>query len=252
MTDEYQSANGQKVSKKKSYVIGNWKSYKRFQEAKRWLDIFAELYQAAEGVEIILSPTFLCLEQVGEYLEEINLQNVSLAAQDISPYPKGAYTGAVAADLLKGLVDYVIVGHPERRRYFKETSNDIGNKVHEAVDSGIVPIVCIDQPYSMSQLTPLNDMDTDDIIIAYGSVDALTKRIAQEPDKVVEAVKFITEVHPKWPVTYGGAISPENAGNYAGLPCLTGLFCGSGSLDPKEFHGIFQAVAEAHKQVGEE
>ena len=230
------------MSADKKYVIGNWKSYKRFQDAKQWLDAFARIYSPVADVEVVLAPTFLCLEQVHEYLQVLGLENVSLAAQDISPFPKGAYTGAIAADLLRGLVQYVIVGHSERRRYFHETSNDIGNKVSEAVDADIVPIVCVDQPYAMSQLTALNDIDTESVVIAYGPVDALTAQIPQRPDKVTEAVEFISQVHPGWPVVYGGALRPDNASAYAGLSGISGLFSGSASLDPDSFHAIFQAV----------
>ncbi len=222
------------------YVIGNWKSYKRFEEAKKWLDEFTRFYAPVDDVEVIIAPTYLSLERVGEYLQELNIVNVSLAAQDISPFPKGAYTGAIAADLLKDLADYVIVGHSERRRYFHETSHDIGNKVSEAVDAGLTPIVCVDQPYAMSQLTSLNDIDTDSVIIAYGPVDALNFRIPQTPEKVAEAVEFIGQVHPKWPIVYGGALHPDNARDYVNIPGVSGLFVGSASLDAASLHSILK------------
>lgn len=232
------------MMKPTKYVIGNWKSYKRFEEAREWLDRFSSLYSPVENIEVILAPTYICLEQVRSYLQELKLENVSLAAQDISPFPKGAYTGAVAADLLQGLAEYVIVGHSERRRYFHETSQDVGNKVHEAVDADLVPIVCVDQPYAMSQLTSLNDIDTEDVIIAYGPVESLNFRIPQSPEKVREAVDFIGQVHPKWSIVYGGALHPDNVKDYAEIDTLAGLFAGSASLDASSFHDVFKAVAD--------
>jgi triosephosphate isomerase len=224
------------------FVIGNWKSYKRFEEAKIWLDDFAGLYTPKDGVQVIIAPTFLCLEKTSEYLHSLGLKNVSLAAQDVSPFPKGAYTGAIAADLLKSMADYVIVGHSERRRYFHETSQDVGNKVSETIDAGLTPIVCVDQPYAMSQLTSLNDIDTDSVIIAYGPVESLNFRIPQSPEKVAEATEFISQIHPKWPIVYGGALHPDNVDKYAGVKGIAGLFTGSASLEAKSFHTIFEAV----------
>lgn len=229
----------------KRYVIANWKSYKRFEDAKKWLDEFAGIYNAVDGLQVIIAPTFLSLEKVAEYIRELDLRNVSLAAQDVSPFPKGSYTGAIAADLLKDMAEYVIVGHSERKRYFHETNLDIGNKVLETVDAGLVPIVCIDKPYAMSQLTALNDIDTDDVILAYGPADALTSRIPESPEKVREAVEFISQVHPKWSIVYGGALQPDNAATYASIPGVSGLFSGSASLDATTFAAIIQIVADS-------
>lgn len=229
----------------KRYVIANWKSYKRFEDAKRWLDEFSEMYSSVKGLQVIIAPTFLSLEKLADYINKLELENVSLAAQDVSPFPKGSYTGAIAADLLKDMVEYVIVGHSERKRYFHETNLDIGNKVLETVDTGLVPIVCIDKPYAMSQLTALNDIDTDNVILAYGPADALTSRIPEPPEKVREAVEFISQVHSKWPIVYGGALRSDNAATYASIPGIAGLFSGSASLDAKDFAAIFQAVADS-------
>lgn len=229
----------------KRYVIANWKSYKRFEDAKKWLDEFARIYNAVDGLQVIIAPTFLSLEKLAEYIRKLDLRSVSLAAQDVSPFPKGSYTGAIAADLLKEMAEYVIVGHSERKRYFHETNLDIGNKVLETVDAGLVPIVCIDKPYAMSQLTALNDIDTDDVILAYGPADALTSRIPESPEKVREAVEFISQVHPKWSIVYGGALLPENAAAYANIPGVSGLFSGSASLEATTFAAIIQIVADS-------
>lgn len=230
------------------YVIGNWKCHKSFDEARTWFDTFAAGYTPTENVRVVVAPPFICLENVSRYVQELGLANVHLAAQDISPFPKGGYTGAVAADMVKGIVDYVILGHSDRRRYFHETSQDVANKMSEAVDTGLRPIVCVDQPYAMSQLTALNDIDCEDMVIAYGPVDALSFRIPESPEKVAESVQFIREIHPNRAVVYGGSLTPENVQEYLLLPNLSGIFVGSASLEAASFLDICQQAASSMKQ----
>lgn len=227
----------------KRYVVGNWKCNKTWEDSKRWLDRFSELYQPNSELEVVIAPSFILLRDTALYLQQLGLENVFLAAQDVSPFPKGSYTGAVAADMVRGLVEYVIVGHSERRRYFHETSQDVANKVSECVDSGLGPIVCVDQPYAMSQLTSLADVDSEKMIIAYGPVDAMNFRIPEEPGRITEAVTFISQIHPKIPVLYGGAIHPDNVNQYSSLEGVSGLFVGEASLDPESFAGVCRAVA---------
>ena len=226
------------------YVVGNWKCYKHYDEARQWLDVFAAGYRPADDLQVVIAPSFICLENLSRYFKELHLPNVSLAAQDISPFPMGGYTGAVAADMVKGMVDYVIVGHSDRRRYFHETSQDVANKVAEAVDAGLRPIVCVDQPYAMSQLMALADIDTEKkLLIAYGPVEALNFRIPESPEKVRESVSFIKNIHPDKTVIYGGSLNTENVDAYLALDNLSGLFVGAASLDAEVFLAICHKAA---------
>lgn len=229
----------------KKYVIGNWKSNKNRKAAQEWFAEFADLYSPVPDLEVIVAPSFICLCSLAEYVQALDLENVSLAAQDVSPFPKGSYTGAVAADMFKGMVDYVIIGHSERRRYFHETSQATANKMAETVAAGLRPIVCIDQPYAMSQLTALQDIECDTLLIAYGPTEAATTRIPEQPKRVAEAVRFISQIQSGRPIVYGGSLEVDNVAPYIALPELSGIFVGQSSLDPKAFAELCHKVGNS-------
>ncbi|MBU0945970.1 MAG: triose-phosphate isomerase [Proteobacteria bacterium] len=230
-------------------MIGNWKCNKGESAAEDWFAEFAALYRPVAGLQVVVAPSLLCLLPLSRFVRALQLKNVSLAAQDVSPFPKGSYTGAVAADMLKGLVEYVIIGHSERRRYFHETPQDIANKLAESVDAGLKPIVCLDQPYPMSQLMALTEIECEEMIIAYSPTEGTVARVPEEPQRVAEAVKSIAQVHPKRPVIYGGSLFPDNVTSYISLPQLSGLFVGESSLDAQSFVAICNKVRASLKEV---
>ncbi|MBE0584110.1 MAG: triosephosphate isomerase [Desulfofustis sp.] len=227
----------------KRFVVGNWKCSKTLDQAQSWLTSFARAYQPTAQLQVVVAPPLLWLVPLARQLQDLSLQGVSLAAQDVSPFPRGSYTGAIAADMLKGFADYTIIGHAERRRYFHETSQDAANKVSEAVDAGVRPIICVDTTSAMSQLVPLADLDCEHLIIAYCPVAPMTYREPEKTETVEEAVRFIGQIHPARPIIYGGAITPDNAGDYAAIPGLAGLSVGAASLDPTAFAAICRVVA---------
>ncbi|MFT5697205.1 MAG: triosephosphate isomerase [Desulforhopalus sp.] len=229
----------------KKYVIGNWKCHKTTSDGLAWFNQFSGLYRASESVDIVVAPSALTLESIATTLTDLKLPGVSLAAQDVSPFPRGSYTGAIAADMLKSVASYVIVGHSERRRYFHETFQDVINKVTEAADSGLIPIVCVEDAELLAQLRPLADIDCKEMIVAYTPVDALNFNISESVERVAGAVTRISAFFPVWPIIYGGAVSHENAKEYLAVSGLSGLFLGSTSLDAGKFAKVCQFAQEA-------
>ncbi|MBU0728360.1 MAG: triose-phosphate isomerase [Proteobacteria bacterium] len=216
------------------YVLANWKSHKTLSEAEAWLEKFSQLYLPHPEVEVILAPPALYLLALRQKLQKYKIAHMTLAAQDLSPFPLGAYTGAIAAEMLRNRVAFALLGHSERRRYFHETDQDVANKVSEAQSANIRPIVCVDLPYARSQVAALYD-GLGDLLIGYGPVEAMGIGIPQSPAKTRAAIEGIQQVAPGTPVLYGGSVNKDNAGDYLRIAGVAGLMVGTASLDPEEF-----------------
>ena len=229
----------------KKYVLANWKSHKSLAEAEEWLATFCRQYRPDPAVEVIIAPPAPYLFPLRQRLEEQNTAQLHLAVQDLSPFPLGAYTGAIAAEMVRDLVEYALVGHSERRRYFHETNQEVANKISEAVAVGIKPVVYVDRSHAAAQIAAVSDADQKELIIGYGPLEAIGMDIPQSPELAAEAVAHIHKLAPACPVLYGGSINATNAGQYMRIPGLAGLLVGHASLDPEEFSSICRQVSGA-------
>lgn len=227
------------------YILANWKSHKTLAEAESWLSEFLRLYRPAPQLQVIIAPAAIYLAPLRRLLQKHGTPPLALAIQDLSPFPLGSYTGAVAAPMVRDLVEFAILGHSERRRYFNETNQDVANKVREAEGADIRPIVCVDQPYLKAQLAAMAAEDLPGLLIGYGPVEAIGIDIPQSPALVGPVIAQIQALAPQVPILYGGSVNGDNAAAYLNLPGLAGLMVGSASLEAAEFARICAIAAKA-------
>ena len=246
----------------KTYIVGNWKMNLNVGESSIYLHKLLKRLKIARGLEVIIAPTTLALQPLSL---QIDRKRLKLAAQNFYYQDFGAYTGETSISALKGVADYAIVGHSERRNIFRETDKDIRNKVAAAIRNGITPILCIGETESEKTfgetkdvirdqlLGGLSEVSTEDlkkVIIAYEPVWAISStkgaRLAN-PDDIAESIKIIKDqlsaLYGKKavediPILYGGSVNPSNAGAYLTIPGVNGLLIGGSSLIADHFIDI--------------
>lgn len=221
----------------KKYVVANLKSNKTAAELTTWLADFGVPPQMDE-VEIVIAPPNTLLAQ----LQTVRAVGLQVGAQDVSSYPLGAYTGAVAAQQLADFgVQYCIVGHSERRKYFHETDADVAKKITELLSSEITPILCLDEPYIESQAQLLSDEQRAAVIIAYEPKAAIGSGHTPSVGHVEEVSAIIKNHFPTAPILYGGSVDEMNCQEF--LLVTDGVLVGTAALDGKQFTQVVAKCA---------
>jgi triosephosphate isomerase len=220
------------------YIIGNWKSNFTIEEAHRWIDVVKpKLPPASDDVTIVLCPSYIHL-----LLFKLNFPSQILGMQTSSPFPNGTYTGAVSAPMVKGLADFCIVGHSERRTYFKESHQDIVNQITELVSEQITPIIAVDKANWFSQLSLIDRDMLAQSLVMYEPPEAISKAVGPigvgSAAPIAEVVSSITEIKAEFKckaVIYGGSVKSSNIVEFLEHPIIDGVLPGSASLDPDEW-----------------
>lgn len=221
-------------------IVANWKSHKTTTQVDEWFQaMLADWWQHQDQVQVVVAPPAALLGQVAQKLAD--LPEMQLGAQDCSPFPVGAYTGAVAASTLVSVgVKVVIVGHSERRQYFHETNQDVANKIAQALEAGLTPLVCVDQPYLAAQLAAIPDEHKAKCWWAYEPLEAIGLGVNQPVAEVEPVVKELRAAVGQAPILYGGSVSAANIAEY--LTICQGALVGGKSLEPRDFEALIVAV----------
>ena len=224
-------------------VVANWKANLSLLQAEKWLVELSEGYSPVAGIRVVLAVPFPFLVPLQSRFK--SLSGVSWAAQDVSPYPLGNYTGAVPAVWLNGLVDYVLVGHRERRRYFHETIQEVANKSSEALAEDICPILCVDMDVARQQSAAVESEEMEHLVVAYTPADADHLEVARSVSGVTEGVRQVASLFPGCPVLYGGGVNAGNVAELFKLPQVSGVMAAAGCLNPLSFLELLDNAAKS-------
>ena len=244
---------------RRNIVAGNWKSNELFSQADELINDIAEGLREFDNtdVDVIVCPPFPYLELVGDASED---GEFFVGAQNVSKFDNGAFTGEVSAKMLQSMnIDYCIVGHSERRKYFNETNQDVAEKVNKLLEADINPIVCVGESLEQreagthfelicSQVSEgLFHLDCEQIkrtVIAYEPVWAIgtgktaTKEQAQEVHAFIRAMlaeKYSDDVAQEVSILYGGSCNAKNARELFAQTDVDGGLIGGASLKAADF-----------------
>ncbi len=247
---------------RKKIVAGNWKMNKNLPEGIELAKTINRQVEDTEVVVILCTP-FIHLAEVARVISKDSL---FLGAQNCASEASGAYTGEVSAEMIRSAgAEYVIVGHSERRSYYKESDEILNKKVKLALANNLIPIFCCGEVLAERQTGKhiqvvksqiekgVFDLSADDfskIVIAYEPVWAIgtginaTAEQAQEMHKVIRdsvAEKFGSSIAGQTSILYGGSCKPSNARELFANPDVDGGLIGGASLTAADFMGIVNA-----------
>ena len=235
----------------KIIIAGNWKMHKTQAEALEFLHVLkSSLEEANEAREVVLCAPFTAL---GIMSKSLHGGLIRLGAQNIHWKENGAYTGEISGPMLTELgVEYVVVGHSERRQYFGETDETANYRVIAAQSHGLTPILCVGETKSQrdageTETVIINqikrglvDVDQNNLVIAYEPIWAIGTGDTCEASEANRVIGVIREQLSNQEVTiqYGGSVKANNIDEIMAQPEIDGALVGGASLDPVGFARI--------------
>jgi triosephosphate isomerase (TIM) len=240
-------------------LVANWKMHMTAAEAVDFAEKFVPLVGGASGVDVAIAPPFTALDRLARALAG---SNVALAAQNVNPEPKGAFTGEIAPGMLAELgCRYAIVGHSERRTYYGESNAYVANKAGALFAAGITPIVCVGESLEEREsgrtidvvgaqlegsLALVPDAQAAELVVAYEPIWAIGTGRTATPETAQQVHAFVRErlrarfgaAGDRIRIQYGGSVKPENVDELMAQPDIDGALVGGASLDPAAFSRI--------------
>jgi triosephosphate isomerase len=248
-------------------IAGNWKMNTTVEEGKMLVKevINGVLPEDLNGKKVVFGVPFISLTSIKDMVKDKT--GFYVAAQNISSFGNGAYTGETSGEMLSSShIDMAIIGHSERREYFAETNSVLAQKVKQALHYGITPIYCCGEVLEDRKngkfkeiilqqieegLFGLSESEFSKVIIAYEPVWAIGTGETASPEQAEEVHSFIRseiarkysdEIAQNCPILYGGSMKPSNAKELVSMPNIDGGLIGGASLKAEDFIQIIKSA----------
>lgn len=243
---------------RKTLIAGNWKMNNDVEQSLELAESLKSLSEKFDNnVDVLICPAFTSLYAVKEVLKN---SNIKLGAQNMHFEDKGAYTGEISPLMLKDIgVEYVIIGHSERRQYFNETDEIVNKKLKSALKYDIIPILCVGETLRereekkeketvknqiVKALENIQPSDAEKIAVAYEPIWAIGTGINATSEQANEMASFIRtciskiynkQLSDKTIILYGGSVKGDNAKEILSQTDIDGALVGGASLKADEF-----------------
>lgn len=241
---------------RKPIIAGNWKMHKTIAEAVEFVNEIKVKVNNTD-VEAVICAPFTLLKDLKEATKGTPIK---IGAQNMHYADNGAFTGEISAPMLKELdIDYVVLGHSERRQYFNETNETVNKKVLKALEAGIDPILCIGETLEEREADKTKDVckvqtekalenvtaeDMKKVVIAYEPIWAIgtgKTATAEQANDVIAYVREVVkglygeEISEEVRIQYGGSVKPSNVSEIMNQTDIDGALVGGASLQPADF-----------------
>ncbi|WP_339254212.1 triose-phosphate isomerase [Sporosarcina sp. FSL W8-0480] len=250
---------------RKRIIAGNWKMYKKMGEAKAFIAEVKGRLPNTDNVEMVICPPSPYLS---ELVSESKGTTLSIGAQTMHDVEEGAFTGEVSPSMLEDMnVEYVILGHSERRQYFNETDESVNKKVHAAFAHQLTPIVCVGESLEEREegktvervssqvekaFTGISADQAKEAVIAYEPIWAIGTGKTATAEDANEVCKEIREEISRLydentaaaiRIQYGGSVKPENIAELLSMDHIDGALVGGASLVADSFLKLVEVAA---------
>jgi triosephosphate isomerase len=245
-------------------IAGNWKMNKNIVESVSLVKELKDFVRGIKGVDIVVCPPFTSLWVIKEI---INGTNIHLGAQNMHWESKGAFTGETSPSMLKDVgSEYVILGHSERRQYFRETSIEVAKKTQAALSANLIPIVCVGENLKEREsgetkaiieqeikalFSKIDSTLAGRIIVAYEPIWAIGTGRSSSSQDANTIIKFIRElfsseygnkIAERIRILYGGSVNYQNISEFMNESDIDGALVGGASLHALSFSQIVKAT----------